>query len=57
MAKPKRKTLYLKPPDYQPSKAELEEPVKLDVPGKTTREKMDKLADAVVQPVNTLYRD
>ena len=45
----RKKTINLKHPDYQPGKAELEEPVKLDVPGKTTREKMEKLADAVVQ--------
>ena len=57
MAKPKRKTINLKHSDYQPSKAELEKAVKLNVPGNTTKEKMEKLAKAVVQAVNVQYRD
>ena len=52
----RKKTINLKDPEYQPSKAELEQTVKLDVPGRTTEEKMDKLAKAVVQPVNVLHR-
>ena len=55
--KPKRKTLYLKPLDYQPSKAELEEEIRIDVPGDTPDEKMDNLAKAVLQPADIRYRD
>ena len=57
MAKPKRKTLTLKNPEYQPSKAELEEEIKLDVPGDTVEEKMSSLAKAVTQDVDIRYQD
>lgn len=54
--KPK-KTINLKYPEYQPSKAELEQLVKLDVPGKDTMEKMERLAKSLTQPANMLFRD
>ena len=57
MAKPKRKTLTLKNPEYQPSKAELEEEIKIDVPGDTPEEKMKNLTKAVLQPAEIRYRD
>ena len=44
------KTVKLKNSDYQPSKAELEEHIKPDVPGESIKEKMDRLADAVMAP-------
>lgn len=53
----RKKTINLKDPEYQPSKAELEQTVRLDVPGRTTEEKMEKLAKAVTRPVNVLFRD
>ena len=45
----------LKPGSYQPSKAELEEPVRLDVPGDTWQERMDNLADAILKPAEIEY--
>ena len=56
MTRPKRKRITLKDPDYQPGKAELEEVVKLDIPGKTTEEKLSNLAKAVTQPVEIRYQ-
>ena len=47
MAKPKRKTLTLKNPEYQPSKAELEEEIKIDIPGDTPEKKMKNLSDII----------
>ena len=55
--KPKHKTIRLRRYDYQPSKAELEEPVKLDVPGDTVDEKATNLAKALIRPVDISYRD
>lgn len=55
--KRKRKVVYLKNPDYQPSKAELEEEIKIDVSGDTIEEKMSNLAKAVTQDVEIRYRD
>ena len=57
MAKPKRKTINLKNPEYQPSKAELEEEIKIDVPGDTPEEKMSNLVKAVTQDVDIHYQD
>ena len=56
MAKSKRKVI-LKNPEYQPSKAELEEEIKIDVPGDTIDEKMSNLAKAVMRDVDIRYRD
>lgn len=57
MAKPKRKIITLKNPEYQPSKAELEEEIKIDVPGNTAEEKMSKLVKVVTQDVDIRYKD
>jgi len=61
MAKPqrkiKRKVIHLKNPDYQPSKAELDEEIKIDVPGDTIDKKMSNLAKAVTRDVTVRYRD
>ena len=57
MAKPKRKTINLKNPEYQPNKAELEEEIKIDVPGDTPEEKMKNLTKAVLQPTDIRYSD
>lgn len=46
------RVIHLKPMSYQPSKAELEEPVTF--PEGTTPE---DLAQAVVQPVRIVYED
>lgn len=54
--KPKRKVLHLKHKEYQPTKAELEEVIKLDVPGDTPDEKMKNLAKAVLQDVDIRYQ-
>lgn len=56
--KPNRKVLYLKDPDYQPTKAELEEEISIDVSGDTVEEKMSNLAKATTpQGVEIRYRD
>ena len=57
MTKRKRKIITLKNPEYQPNKAELEEAVKIDVPGDTPEEKMKNLTKAVLQPAEIRYRD
>ncbi|MCY4228721.1 MAG: hypothetical protein OXF20_13735 [Gammaproteobacteria bacterium] len=54
--KPKR-TVTLPHSSYQPKKAELQERIKIDVPGKSVEEKMTALADALMQPVNIQYQD
>lgn len=51
------KTIKLKPSDYQPNKAELDEPHKPDMQGETLQERMDALADAVMQPAKIEYED
>ena len=55
MKNEKRAAVSLKPSDYQPSKAELKEKHKLEVPGDTIKEQMDTLADAVMQPAKIEY--
>ncbi len=54
--KPKR-TATLPHPSYQPKKAELQQRIKIKVPGKTVEEKLEALADALMQPVDIQYRD
>ncbi len=49
--KPKPKTIELVKKTYNPTKAELEEGFKLDVPGDTVLEKMKNLTGAVTRPV------
>lgn len=53
--KPKR-TVTLTDPGYQPKKSELQERIKVDFPGKTVEEKMENLADALMQPVDIHYK-
>ena len=55
--KPKRKVIHLKHPEYQPSRVELEEEIKVDVPGDSIEEKMSNLAKVVTQDVEIRYRD
>ena len=50
--KPK-KPVRVKPISYEPTKAELEEPIKLEVKGRTVNEKMDNLAKAMFRPVDS----
>ena len=45
-----KRTIRLKPSNYQPNKAELEEETRFDVPGNSLQERMDALAEAVMQP-------
>lgn len=47
-----RPTVRLKPPSYQPSRAELDEPITLP-PGTTPAD----LARAVTRPANVVYED
>lgn len=50
--KPKPRTAEVVHSSYQPSKAELEEEVSLDIPGETVEDRMRNLAKAVKGPVN-----
>ena len=50
-----KKAINLKPSDYQPSKAELEQSITPDVPGETLKEQMDTFADAVMQSAKVEY--
>ena len=53
-----KKTVRLKPSNYQPSKAELEEALNTpDVPGDTLEEQMDAFADAVMQPAEVEHEE
>ena len=52
--KPKR-TVKLPDRSYQPKKAELEEKIKLDVPGDTVEEKMNNFADAILRPAKVQF--
>ena len=52
-----KRRITLPHPSYQPSKAALEEDVRIDVPGDTLEEKMENLARAVLQPVEIVYVD
>lgn len=47
MTAKKKRVITIKPSTYQPSKEELEEEVKLDVPGRTMNEKMKNAARAL----------
>ena len=51
----KRRTLTHKPSRYQPSKAGLEEEIKLDIPGKDVHERARNLARAALQPVKVRF--
>ena len=50
--KPKPRTVEVVHSSYQPTKAELEEEVSLDVSGETVEDRMKKLAKAMQGPVN-----
>ena len=46
------KTVEVAPPDYQPTKGELEQELEpLDIPGRTVDQRMRNLARALFQPV------
>lgn len=51
----KQRILTLKSSRYQPTKAELEEEIKLNVPGKDAHERARNLARAALQPVEIRY--
>lgn len=56
--KPQRKQdVEVKRHDYQPSKKELGEIIKLDIPGDTPEERMENLAKAMVVPINLVETD
>ena len=50
--KSKPRTVELVKSSYQPTKAELEEEVSLDIPGDSVLERMENLAKAMMRPVN-----
>ena len=54
--KPKSKAVELVKSTYQPTKAEMEEEFKMDHPG-TTEERMEVLADGLLQPVKPRWID
>lgn len=47
----KPREVELVKPDYQPTKAEAEEPLDVDVPGETVLDRMANLTRALTQPV------
>lgn len=47
MTKQKQDAIVIKPSTYQPSKAELEEKIKLEMKGRTIDEKMKNAAKAI----------
>ena len=51
----KQRILTLKSSRYQPTKAELEEEIKLNVPGNDVHERADNLARAVLRPAEIRY--
>ena len=51
MPKQPKRIITLKPSTYQPSKAEVQDEIKLDVPGTDVHERAKNLARAVLQPV------
>ena len=56
MKKPTSKTVELVKSSYQPTKAEKEEEFKMDHPG-TTLERMEALADGLLQPIKPRWID
>ena len=50
-------TIELVRSSYQPTKAEKEEGVRLDVPGETILERMERLGRALTSPVNVRWID
>ena len=55
MRKQSKPIITLKPSTYQPSKVELEDEIKLDVPGRDVHERAKNLARSVLQPVTIRY--
>ena len=53
---PKRK-VTLPHPSYQPTKAEMRQKFKVEVPGKTIEEQMDNFAKALMRPVEIEYKN
>ncbi len=54
--KPKPKTVELVKSSYQPTKVEKDEEFKMDHPG-TVKERMEALADGLLQPIKTRWID
>ena len=52
----KKPILRLKHPSYQPSAAELRKDTRIKVAANTPMEKMERLAKAVLRPVNIRYQ-
>lgn len=52
----KKQTVALPNRNHQPSKAEMNEKMKVDVPGKNVQEKMDNFASAIMRPATIRYR-
>ena len=53
----RKRTVHIPHPQYQPSKAEKEEVVKLDVPGKTIEQRARNLAKVLLEPVNIQHEE
>ena len=53
----KKPVVKLKRSSYQPTKAELEEKIKLDIPGETPEQRAENLAKAILRPVAVEYED
>ena len=55
MKQPKH-TVSLPPRDYQPSKAEMNEKIRISVPGKTNLDKLDNFSRSIMRPAKIRYR-
>ena len=53
----KKHTVILPNKAHQPSKTEMEERIKIDLPGETVRERMNNFARALMRPVKIEYRE
>lgn len=51
----KQRALTLKSSRYQPTKAEMNEEIKMTIPGKDERERARNLRGAMLRPVEILY--
>lgn len=54
MAKSERRTIRVKPYSYQPSKAELEEPITLPTKPDGTPYTLEEVVHAITRPVNII---
>ncbi|MCY3769873.1 MAG: hypothetical protein OXG56_11015 [Gammaproteobacteria bacterium] len=52
----KKQTITLPDRAYQPTQAEMKEKIKIEVPGRSAKERMEHLARAITRPAKIRYR-